>query len=209
MENDAIKLTDAARYYSLRPHQTEAWDWLELQLPRKILNEFAKKYRDDPRPAVDPSVISNPSTGKVSETGKNLIKYYEGLELEAYLCSSGIPTIGYGSTENVEMGMKITQEKAESLLDQDLAKFEDAIERLITVPLSQSQFDALTSWAFNVGTGAVQDSTLRRRLNEGEDVMEVIRQELPRWNKGPNGPLPGLIKRRKAEVKLAETGRFG
>ena len=209
MKKDAIKLTDAARYYSLRPHQTEAWEWLELQLPRKILDQFAKKYRDDPQPAVEPSVVSNPSTGKVSETCKTLIKYYEGCELEAYLCSQGVPTIGYGSTENVQMGMKITQEKAESLLDQDLARFEDAIEQLITVPLSQSQFDALTSWAFNVGTGAVRDSTLRQRLNDGQEVLLAIQEELPRWNKGPHGPLPGLTKRRAAEVKLAETGRFG
>lgn len=205
-----IKLTEAASYYSLRPHQTAAWEWLEAQLPRKILMEFGKLYRADPTPPVGTSVSQNPSTGRVSETGQSLIKYFEGCELETYICPSGIPTLGYGSTgPNIQMGMKITLEKAESMLVDDLREFEDAIKKLITVQISQSQFDALVSWAFNVGAGAVSESTLRRRLNEGDDAMSVIEQELPRWNKGPNGPMPGLITRRKAEVRLAKTGRFG
>ena len=106
------------------------------------------------------------------------------------------------------MGQTITQEQADQLLRDDLQRFEKAVANQIDVSLTQHQLDALVSWSFNVGTGAMSESTLRRRLNQGEDVNLVLRQELPRWNKGPNGPLPGLTKRRAAEVKLALEGKF-
>ena len=205
-----IKLAEAAEYYSLLPHQTEAWTYLEDNTRREVLSEFAKLYRKDTAETEETASFRSPSTGHMSETGISLVKYFEGCELETYLCSSGIPTLGYGSTgPNIQMGMKITQEKAEQMLLDDLRVFEDAIKDLINARLQQSHFDALVSWAMNVGVGAVSESTLRRRINKGEAVLTVIQQELPRWNKGPNGPLPGLIKRRKAEVRLAETGRFG
>jgi len=140
---------------------------------------------------------------KTSVEGLNLIKDYEGLRLEAYYCSSGVLTIGYGHTgPDVWVGMTITESEAEHLLQQDLVKFENGVEELITVPLNQNQFDALVSFTYNVGVGALQDSTLRKRLNAGEDPNKVAEEELPRWNKGANGPLPGLTRRRESEVKL-------
>jgi lysozyme len=107
---------------------------------------------------------------KTSVEGLNLIKDYEGLRLEAYYCPSGILTIGYGHTgPDVWVSMVITESEAERLLQQDLAKFEDGVKEFITVPLNQNQFDALVSFTYNVGIGALQNSTLRKRLNAGEE----------------------------------------
>ena len=137
------------------------------------------------------------------------MRFYEGCELQAYVCASGIKTVGYGHTgPDVHMGMTITQEQADQLLRDDLQRFEKAVADQIDVSLTQHQLDALVSWSFNVGTGAMSESTLRRRLNQGEDVNLVLSQELPKWCKGANGPLPGLVKRRDAEVKLALEGVF-
>ena len=98
-------------------------------------------------------------------------------------------TIGTGHTgPDVYEGQKITQAVANQLLRDDLERFEKCIVSMIDVPLTQNQFDSLISWSFNVGAGAVQESTLRRRLNQGEDVNTVISEELPRWCNGPNGP---------------------
>lgn len=147
---------------------------------------------------------------RISDLGLELIKYFEGCELESYICSSGVLTVGYGHTgSDVHKGQKISEEEAEFLLKKDVSAFQKAIHHYILRPLNQPQFDALVSWAFNVGATAVKDSTCRKRLNSKEDVNTVIAQELPRWNKGASGkPLPGLIARRQAEVKLACTGEF-
>ena len=102
-------------------------------------------------------------------------------------------------------GLHITQAVANQMLRDDLKRFEKCISDLIDVPINQDQFDALVSWAFNCGAGAVSESTLRRRLNAGEDVNTVISEELPRWT---SGGMAGLVRRRDAEVKLATTGQF-
>lgn len=146
---------------------------------------------------------------EISKAGLDLIKSFEGLRLEAYPDpgTGGEPwTIGYGHTGGVKPGTKIKQENAEQLLKLDLARFELAVDKLITVPLTQNEFDALVSFAFNVGEGALEESTLRKRLNKGEPKEKVFREELPRWNKGGSGVLEGLTRRRAAEVKLATSG---
>ena len=140
---------------------------------------------------------------KTSQAGVDLIKLFEGIRLKGYLCPSGIPTIGYGHTgPEVTLDMRVTEQQAECILKRDLERFEQGIERVLKVELNQSQFDALVSFAFNVGLGAFGDSTLLRRLNAGENPSVVAAEELPRWNKGPNGPLQGLTRRRSAEVEL-------
>ena len=140
---------------------------------------------------------------KTSAAGKKLIVDFEGLRLDAYICPSGVPTIGVGHTgTDVVMGTRITQGHAMRLLEQDLARFEEAVGNLISIKLSQPQFDALVSFAFNCGAGALEESTLRKRLNAGEDPGTVAKEELPKWCKGPNGPLAGLVRRRTAEVNL-------
>jgi len=144
---------------------------------------------------------------RTSAQGIELIQEFEGLEQTAYPDpgSGGDPwTIGYGHTgPDVYPGMWISKLQAKELLAQDLGRFENAVEGLIDVELNQNEFDALVSIAFNVGEGALGDSTLRRRLNAGEDKCPVFQQELPRWVNGANGPMPGLVRRREAEAKLA------
>ena len=143
---------------------------------------------------------------KTGEKGQALIREFEGCRLDAYVCPAGVLTIGYGHTgPDVHDGQKITQAVANQLLRDDLDRFEKGITDQIDVTLSQEQFDALVSWAFNCGLGATADSTLRRRLNAGEDVNTVISEELPRWT---SGGMAGLVRRRDAEVKLATTGQF-
>lgn len=143
---------------------------------------------------------------KISEKGLKLIKRFEGLCLEAYPDpgTGDEPwTIGYGHTGGVKKGQTITRADAEQLLEIDLERFESAVFEYIDVDLNQNEFDALVSFTFNVGVGALEASTLRKRLNAGEPKAKVFKQELPRWNKGGNGVMPGLVRRREAEVELA------
>jgi len=144
---------------------------------------------------------------KISAAGLKLIKEFEGLRLTTYTCAAGVLTIGYGSTgPHATPGKTITEAEAEALLLKDLVRFETGVSELITKPLSQGQFDALVSFCFNLGCGALEESTLRRRLNAGEDPNAVFPQELPKWVKAGGQTLPGLVRRREAEVKLATSG---
>ena len=146
---------------------------------------------------------------RTSPAGVELIKDFEGLELKAYPDpgTGGDPwTIGYGHTgPEVQPGLVINIEQAGALLKEDLVKFEEAVNRLITVELNQYEFDALVSFAYNCGWFALEDSTLRRRLNAGEAKCPVFKEELPKWVNGGNGPMPGLVRRRDAEAELACT----
>ncbi len=109
-------------------------------------------------------------------------------------------TIGYGHTSGVYEGQTITEHDAEELLRTDLMWFEQEVCRLILPVLNQNEFDAIVSFTFNVGSGALSDSTFRRRINSGEDKATCFREEFPRWT---NGGLAGLVRRRDAEVQLA------
>ena len=141
------------------------------------------------------------SSGKTSQDGVNLIKSFEGLRLTAYRDPVGVLTIGYGTTTGVSSGMQITQSQAEAYLKQDLAKFEQAVKDDVTVPLNSSQFDALVSFTYNVGEGALTSSTLLRLLNQGD--YQGAANQFARWNKGDGGAeLAGLTTRRKAEKAL-------
>ncbi len=137
---------------------------------------------------------------KTSDKGIALIKKFEGLELKAYRDAIGVLTIGYGHTGGVKDGQTITEAQAVALLRDDLAGFERAIERMIDVSLSQQQFDALVSFTFNVGSGALNKSTLRRKLNQGD--YQGAAEEFLRWAKAGGKELPGLVKRRAAEREL-------
>ena len=102
---------------------------------------------------------------KISQEGIDLIKHFEGCELESYRCSANVLTIGYGTTKNVVEGMKISQHQAEELLMKDLEEFEEYVEDLIDVPLEQNQFDALVAWTYNLGPTNLKTSTLWKVLN--------------------------------------------
>ncbi len=146
---------------------------------------------------------------RISQKGIDLIKEFEGLRLEAYPDpgTGGDPwTIGYGTTKGVRPGMVVTQEQAEELLIKDVAAFEGAVLQLLPIRLTQGEFDALVSFAYNCGAAALEASTLRKRLLDGEPRCWVYQKELPRWNKGGSGVLEGLVRRRQAEADLACLG---
>lgn len=139
---------------------------------------------------------------KISEAGLSLIKSFEGCVLTAYLDAVGIWTVGYGHTgPNVHRGLKITQSQAEEILLQDVRRFELGVANNVRVSLNQNEFDALVSFAFNVGVNALKGSTLLRLLNEGAS-RSIVAGEFLRWNKGDGKVLEGLTRRRQAEKAL-------
>jgi lysozyme len=140
----------------------------------------------------------------ISSQGLELIKRFEGFHLDAYLDPVQIPTIGYGTIiidgKPVRMGMTITKEQAEAYLYADIQKFEDFVNRLVTVSLSQEQFDALVSFTYNLGPTNLRKSTLLRLLNQGR--YEEAQPQFLRWNRAGNKVLRGLTRRRLAEAAL-------
>ena len=137
---------------------------------------------------------------KTSDVGIELIKKYEGCVLKAYKCPSGVWTIGYGHTTGVKSGMKITKTQAVNYLKQDLSIYEKAVTDYVKVPLNQNQFDALVSFSFNCGVGALKTSTLLQKLNSSD--YNGAANEFPRWNKSNGKVLNGLVRRRQEEKEL-------
>lgn len=138
---------------------------------------------------------------RISDTGVEFIKQFEGCELKAYVCPAGILTIGYGCTTNVEEGMTITLEEADKLLRADLERFEDGVNQSIEIDITQAQFDALVSFSYNVGIGAFKSSTLLKVINSGGS-LEEIGYQFSRWNKAGGKVLKGLTIRRQKEFDL-------
>ncbi len=135
---------------------------------------------------------------KTSDAGINLIKRFEGFSSEPYLCPAGKLTIGYGWTHGVTMQSKpITEAEATKLLAEGLASYEAGVLDCVHVELDQHEFDALVSFAYNLGVNALRGSTLLRRLNEGN--YKAAADEFLRWTKSKGKELPGLVARRKAE----------
>jgi lysozyme len=142
----------------------------------------------------------------INQNGLDLVKHFEGLYTDAYMCPAGVATIGYGHTGNVQLGQSITPEEAENILQDDMGKFAVAVEKAIKVELNDNQFAALVSFAFNCGVGNLRASTLCRQLNKGD--YDCVPSELARWvkardpNTGKKRSLAGLVKRRAAEGTL-------
>lgn len=136
---------------------------------------------------------------KISETGLNLIKEFEGCRLTAYKDPAGIPTIGYGHTKGVKLGQKITQAQADEYLRQDVASAEKAVSKY-KYNYNQNQFDALVSFTFNCGAG-----NLKLITSNGNRTLEQISARLPNYVKAGGHVLAGLIRRRAAEKKLFDT----
>ncbi len=138
----------------------------------------------------------------VTEEGLNLIKRFEGFSPNIYICPAGYPTIGYGHVvvahEQDQFAAGVTQAEATELLRKDVRIAERAVLRLISVPLTDGQFDALVSFTFNLGAGALQRSTLRLKVNRGEH--ESVPAELMKWVWAAGRRLSGLARRRKAEA---------
>lgn len=137
---------------------------------------------------------------RTSQRGLSLIKSFEGLRLQSYQDVVGVWTIGYGTTRGVNASMKISKEQAERMLLNDVQRFEPEVQRLITVPLSQNQWDALICFTYNLGSANLESSTLRRLLNTGDYAGAA--EQFPRWNKAGGKVLPGLVRRRAAERDL-------
>ena len=153
---------------------------------------------------------------KTSQTGLNLIEQFEGLILGAYDdatdrivpaggSSRGTLTIGYGHTTSagspkVYVGQRITKAQANQILAADLAKVEAWVNRLVKVPINQNQFDALVSFTFNCGNGALARSSLLRNLNQKK--YQAAADSFLQWTRGNGQVLSGLVRRRKAERAL-------
>ena len=155
-------------------------------------------YKPDVR--LDGYSSDRPQIRTINEKGLALLRSFEGCRLSSYCDCVGVWTIGFGTTTNVRPGMTITQQQAESFLKSDLAIFEHAVDRLVKVPLNDDQFSALVSFTYNVGAGALSSCSALRSLNQGNYADAADR--LLFWNKGDNGELPGLTRRRHAERSL-------
>lgn len=140
---------------------------------------------------------------QINQAGIDLIKSFEGLRLNAYKDSVGIPTIGWGHTKGVKIGDKITKAMAEQLLHEDLAQAEAGVTKLVKINISNNQFAALVSFVFNLGLGAFANSTLLARVNKNN--LPAAGREFGRWVHAGGKVLPGLVKRREAERKLFES----
>jgi len=147
---------------------------------------------------------------KISDAGLDLVKRFEGYHdrlpdgsCRAYLdklAKPHVPTIGYGCTRGVKMGMVWTHEQAEAALRDEIATFEAAVAKLVTVDLNQNEFDSLVSFSYNVGSGALGSSTLLKKLNAGD--RRGAAGEFKRWNKAGGAVWPGLVDRRAREATL-------
>lgn len=135
-----------------------------------------------------------------SDKALDLIRQFEGLRLAAYKCPAGVPTIGYGTTRGVKMGMTVTKDEAEKLLQADVTPFSDRINKLVKVKLNQNQFDALVSFVYNVGSGAFADSTMLKLINQ--NLLDDAANQFIRWNKANGEVLTGLTRRRMTERDL-------
>jgi lysozyme len=174
--------------------------WLFSILKQLLVNNSKNEEIVAPQPKASPSPV--PAVPRrINAEGLSLVKSFEGLKLEAYLCPANIVTIGYGSTgSHVKMGMKITVARAEELLLEDLERFERGVEKLVKVPLSENEYSSLVSFSFNVGLGALEKSTLLRLLNSGDRAGAS--DQFLRWNKAGGKVLNGLTRRREAEKSL-------
>lgn len=145
---------------------------------------------------------------KTIAEGVALIKQWEGLYLTAYHGAAdrpGLLTIGHGHTSaagppKVYAGQKITEQQAETILKSDLSKVEDAVERLVKVPLNDHQFATLVSFVFNVGEGNFRKSTLLKKLNAKD--YDAVPSELMKWTMANGKRVQGLANRRAAEAGL-------
>ena len=138
----------------------------------------------------------------MSHTGLKMMMQAEGLRLEAYRCPANVLTIGYGHTgTDVTEGMTINEAQSVELLRDDVRFAEIGVRSYTTVPLTQSQFDALVDFAYNCGIGAMRGSTMLKKLNS-RDYLGAS-EELLRWNRAGGKVMAGLTKRREAEKEMS------
>jgi lysozyme len=136
----------------------------------------------------------------------NLVRTCEGFRASPYRCPAGIPTIGYGSTRYADgravklSDPPINMAQADAIMRETLREYEAAVNRYVSVPINQNQFDALVDFAYNAGAQNLRNSTLLKRLNQG--LYEQAAQEFDKWVMGAGKRLPGLVRRRALEKEL-------
>jgi lysozyme len=140
--------------------------------------------------------------------GLALTEQFEGCELTAYQDQVGVWTIGYGHTgPDVVAGLVITQDQAQALLAKDVGSAAACVNDVVTVQLSQEEFDALADFVFNLGAGAFRGSTLLRVLNTGDFASAAA--QFDAWDRAGGAVVAGLLRRRQAETALFQTGDSG
>ncbi|KFA70611.1 hypothetical protein S40285_04682 [Stachybotrys chlorohalonatus IBT 40285] len=161
--------------------------------------------------AVASTVSAQCSPPTTNSATVSLIQEFEGWSSTIYLDPSGYPTVGYGHLcansrcTDVPYPIPLSTANGNLLLQSDMLVARRCIAQDVNVRLNANQYGALVSWAFNVGCGASGSSTLVRRLNAGENPNTVAAEELPRWVNSGGVQLPGLVRRRNAEVALFRT----
>ena len=143
----------------------------------------------------------------LNNKGYLLITNHEGLRLKPYLCPAKIPTIGYGNTYYTDgkrvtlLDKEITKQQAFDMFKEVANRFAKRVDELVTSNINQNQFNALVSFAYNVGTGNFASSTLLKKVNRNPDDLS-IKDEFLRWNKAGGKVLNGLTNRRNEEADL-------
>jgi lysozyme len=150
-------------------------------------------------------LLKNPTKRQVNKAGLDLIKEFEGFRSSAYLCPAGVWTIGYGNTfyasgRKVHAGDRISEAEAEKLLKITVESFADQVSQMIKVPVTDNQFSALVSLAYNIGVGAFARSTLLKLLNQ-KNYSQCANQFMV-WSKANGRTLEGLRRRRSREREL-------
>lgn len=199
-----IKFTDAAKFYKELPHQVDAWNFLQASVHKEILDEFARRFRNE---KIEPILEGLP------ESGINLIKEFEGCHLKAYYdpLTGGLPiTIGWGSTRRKDgtrfmIGNTITQDEADDLLYFQLRR--EYLPALQKIPywneMSENQQGALLSFAYNLGAnfyGSSGFNTISKNLREKD--WKAIPKTLELYRNPGSSVEAGLLRRRIAEGKL-------
>lgn len=215
-EGDIVSLRADAVYYSEKEIpdwvKKERWHIKSVNGDRAVLGKSAVGNYEINSPVnvkyliVEDAKAETVSEGSgsanaVSDNGVELIAKYEGCRLEAYLCPAGVWTIGYGHTAGVEKGQTLpSKDAAKALLKEDLKKYGGYVNEcvkkgLIKFPLTQDQFDALTSFCYNCGNGSLRKLVTDRSAGE-------IAEKMLLYNKGGGKVLPGLTRRREEERAL-------
>lgn len=181
---------------------------LAKEISLKINNQISLSRKtehllDSPKKDVKRKELSEPIdiTGMAaSQRLLDMIKRYEGFREHPYICPGGQLTIGYGKAIKPGEYTSISRENAEILLRNTVASFERSIKKLVKVPLNQNQYDALVSFAYNVGAGNFKNSTLLKKLNAGD--YKGAADELLNWTRSKGKVLKGLVRRRDEERAL-------
>ncbi|BAY37618.1 putative lysozyme [Nostoc sp. NIES-2111] len=186
-DNTLLKLTDTKGQVHLL---VEALQFTQAETFTVTPDDAVPRGVPEPRASVK----------RINAEGLRLVQSFEGLYLEAYLDPVNVWTIGWGATEGVHKGMKITKAQAEEMLKKELSKFEAAVADAVKVEINDNQYSALVCLSYNVGANALFKSTLLKLLNEGK-YQEAADQFLV-WDKAGGQALLGLSRRRRAERSL-------